>query len=155
MKTHDGDTSNNWLFSHWLFPPWTSSLHLLLKLSLPEMEVGPLLSETVDQKTWVWHVLSHFAYLFIYLRERAQAGGAGGERESQADPMLSTEAHLRTLRSRPEPKPRVTCLTDCTAQEPLSHFKWVTYMPCISVSPSLKGGDTRACHTGWWDAQRR
>ena len=38
------------------------------------------------------------------------------ENESQADSLLSAEQnmglHLRTLRSRPEPKSRVGCLTD-------------------------------------------
>ena len=52
-----------------------------------------------------------------------QTGGGAvgeGERESQADSLLSTELdvglHLMTLRSQPELKPRVHRLTDCAAQ---------------------------------------
>ena len=47
-------------------------------------------------------------------------GGAEGEGESQADSALSTEPDtepdLTILRSRPELKPRVRSLTNCTTQ---------------------------------------
>jgi len=55
-------------------------------------------------------------------------GCAEGEGERiQADSALSTEPHagldLMTLRSRPQPKPRVGHSTDCTTQAPQgSHF---------------------------------
>lgn len=64
MKTQDGDTSTDELPIG--FFSWTSSLCLLLKLSLPEMEMGSLLSEIMDQKAWASHVLSHFIYFFIF-----------------------------------------------------------------------------------------
>jgi len=57
------------------------------------------------------------------------AGAGGGadeerERESQAD-AIQPNAGLdpTTMRSRPEPKPRVGHLTDCTTQVPPDHFK--------------------------------
>ena len=59
---------------------------------------------------------SFFKDLFIYLRERESMSRRGErETESQADSALSTEPDvgldLMTLRSRPEPKARVRCLT--------------------------------------------
>lgn len=63
----------------------------------------------------------------IYLLERERGGvRRRGQREretkSLADSPLSTEPHTgldpTTLRSGPEPKPRVGCLPDCTTQAP-------------------------------------
>ena len=58
----------------------------------------------------------------IYFRQKKTArmtmsrGGAEGESELQADSPLSMEPHTEldpmTLRSQPEPKPRVGCSTD-------------------------------------------
>ena len=54
-------------------------------------------------------------------------GGAEGERESQASLMLSTEpnagAQSHNLRSQPEPKLRVRCLTWVTQMPPELTFK--------------------------------
>ena len=62
--------------------------------------------------------------IYFIKRERARAGGAEGE-EERAIPsklQLSTEPdvglNLTTMRSQPEPKPRVPPLTDCTIQAP-------------------------------------
>lgn len=51
-------------------------------------------------------------------------GGAEGEGESEADSALCMEPDmgldLTTLRLQPELKPRVSCLTGCVTQVPLS-----------------------------------
>jgi len=62
---------------------------------------------------FVYLFVCFFKDSFIYLREREHEweGQKESERESQVDSALSTEPrvelNLRTLRSRPEPKPRV------------------------------------------------
>ena len=66
-----------------------------------------------------------------------------GERASQANSTLSSEANaelnLMTLRSQPELKPRVRCLTDCATQVPLyvpmfkvQHVQFYSTLPFIS-----------------------
>ena len=63
-------------------------------------------------------------YLVTYLREREREKGRhrGRGRESQVDLTLSMEPDMgldfMTLRSQPESKPRVGCLTDYTTQYP-------------------------------------
>jgi len=77
-----------------------------------------LLRLLVTDLLW-FYCLFFFFFLKICLfeREREQEGG----RETQADSVLSTEPNAGlsfiTLRSQPEPKPRVRCLTDCATQE--------------------------------------
>ena len=72
----------------------------------------------------------YFFFKFIYFerqRERESAGASRGEagRESQAVFTLSAQSPMqgsnsRTMRSWPEPKSRVRCLTD-----------WATQAPCV------------------------
>lgn len=57
-------------------------------------------------------VLGFFFLRFIYLqRERTWEGGAEGEKKNQANSSQNAEPYvgldLKTLQSRPEPKPRV------------------------------------------------
>ena len=67
--------------------------------------------------------IQFFQDLFIYLREREREGRRG--RKPQVDSVLNVESDagldLKTLRSQPEPKPRVQCLTYCTTQTPLKY----------------------------------
>ena len=77
-------------------------------------------------------------------RERKKASKQAGrevegEIKSQADSMLSTEPdtrlHLTTLRSRPEPKPRVEGLTDCSPRCPLNSI--LPRTPTLVAVPQL------------------
>ena len=80
-----------------------------------------------DMITFIYIYIIFFKDFFLYSREkggdRAQVGGEEGERESQADSLLSVEPDSgldpTTTRSQPEPKPRVRRLTDFTTQAPL------------------------------------
>ena len=83
-----------------------------------------------------------FEDLFIYFRERVstQAGRSlegEGEREPQADSPLSTEPNLelnpRTLKSWPEPKSRVRCLTSWDTQ--------ASPFPCLLKLPPINCRD--------------
>ena len=89
---------------------------------------------------------------FIYFRETAWARGAEGERDSQADSTPSAEPDRgldpTTLRSWPEPKPRVRCSTDCHPGAPFpaseaTHMSWfVTPSSIFSAS----NGESSASH---------
>ena len=61
------------------------------------------------------------------------------ERESEADFILSAEPNvgldLMTLRSPPEWKPRVGCLTNCATQVPQGYF-----LQCGSMENKLEEG---------------
>jgi len=66
--------------------------------------------------------LTVFSFCFLrFAYFRGEWRGRGRE-NPQADSPLSTEPeavlHLRTLRSGPEPKPRVGLSTDCASQAP-------------------------------------
>lgn len=59
----------------------------------------------------------------------------GGAEEEQTAMSTEPDAGLvpTTLRSRPDPKPRVGCLTDCTTQAPLKTEELKNYEKVIQV----------------------
>ena len=112
-------------------------------------------------------------YLFQGEREEVQGEGQREERESEADSLLTeepnAELNLMALRSRPEPKARVRCLTNCATQCPykdvfLKYVYWfffndknktkkINNLDVITLGPLCEIRGTRILELGFFNAQ--
>ena len=102
----------------------------------------------------MYHLISFLKRIFIYLflRERARAGKGQreGERESQAGSVLSAQSPMwglmsHTVRSWPEPKSRVRCLTNWATQVPLYHLISLKRKGFKQIWQNIK-----VTRPGWW-----
>ena len=87
------------------------------------LQANSQITEAQFLTNWIESKVVKYSLRFICDREQKQEGWKERETEPQADFLLSMEPKrvldLMTLRSWPELKPRVGCLTDCATQTPL------------------------------------